>query len=83
VFTIGNVGDFVSLGITRQSVVTLVGSWALVTNTLTAKCLVNEDVIFMDIVSMVLIIGGIVLTVLASSQTNEVCMYVCVLVGLF
>lgn len=71
IFLVGNVGDFVALGLTRQSVVTLVGSWALVVNTMTAKVLLNEEVIWMDLGSILLIIIGIIFTVLASDENQD------------
>eukprot|EP00961_Rhodomonas_salina_P085058 1142235-Rhodomonas_salina.2 len=70
IFAIGNGGDFIALGITKQSVVTLVGSWALVVNTLTARLLLHEIVHPLDVLSSVLIIVGIVLTVLFSVQDS-------------
>jgi len=64
VFAIGNGCDFVALGIAPQSVVTLVGSWCLVVNTMTAQCLLSEVTTRYDVLSSLVIICGIVLTVL-------------------
>ena len=70
IFAVGNGGDFVALGITKQSVVTLVGSWALVVNTFTARCLLREIVHPLDVFASFLIIGGIVLTVTFSGKDS-------------
>ena len=63
-FAIGNVCDFIALGIAPLSVVTMVGSWTLVINTLVANCLLHEVVLPYDILSDLLIITGIILTVI-------------------
>ena len=68
VFALGNGGDFIALGITKQSVVTLVGSWTLTVNTMMAKCLLGETTIKLDVVSAFVIIGGISLTVVGSES---------------
>eukprot|EP00286_Rhodomonas_abbreviata_P018606 CAMPEP_0181296652 /NCGR_PEP_ID=MMETSP1101-20121128/4819_1 /TAXON_ID=46948 /ORGANISM="Rhodomonas abbreviata, Strain Caron Lab Isolate" /LENGTH=440 /DNA_ID=CAMNT_0023401533 /DNA_START=220 /DNA_END=1539 /DNA_ORIENTATION=- len=70
IFAIGNGGDFIALGITKQSVVTLVGSWALVVNTFTASCLLHEIVHKLDVLASLFIIAGIVLTVMFSGQDS-------------
>jgi len=62
-FAIGNVCDFIALGIAPLSVVTMVGSWTLVINTVVANCLLHEVVLPYDILSDLLIITGIILTV--------------------
>jgi len=63
-FALGNVCDFIALGIAPLSVVTMVGSWTLVINTLVANCLLHEVVLPYDILSDLLIITGIILTVI-------------------
>uniref|UniRef100_A0A7S4NBZ3 Uncharacterized protein n=1 Tax=Guillardia theta TaxID=55529 RepID=A0A7S4NBZ3_GUITH len=67
VFAVGNAMDFVALGITKQSVVTLVGSWTLAINTLLARCLLGERTIYLDYVAVVVIFGGIAMTVFGSN----------------
>jgi len=68
VFAVGNAMDFVALGITKQSVVTLVGSWTLAINTLLARCLLGERTIYLDYVAVVVIFGGIAMTVFGSNS---------------
>jgi len=71
-FAIGNVCDFVALGISPLSVVTLIGSWSLVVSTFLANIFANEVVSEYDIASIVLIVCGIVLTVIGSDhRPNE------------
>lgn len=69
VIILGNVCDFVALGIAPLSVVTLLGSWSLVVNPLAAHFLLHEVVTFSDLLSIVLIVAGIVTTVLASDHS--------------
>jgi len=69
VFAIGNGCDFVALGIAPQSVVTLVGSWCLVVNTMTAQYVLSEVTTRYDVLSSLVIICGIVLTVLPCRVT--------------
>jgi len=68
IFLIGNVLDFLALGIAPQSVVTLVGSWALVVNALAARVVVGEKLIATDIAAVVSIIAGILCTVFGSDR---------------
>lgn len=63
--------DFLALGITRQSVVTLVGSWALVVNAAASRVIVGEKLIFLDVAAIACIIGGIVCTVAGSDRTED------------
>jgi len=71
-FSIGNVCDFVALGIAPLSIVTLIGSWSLVVNTFLAKHLINETVQKMDFLSIIFIITGIILTIIGSDhRPNE------------
>ena len=65
---VGNALDFVSLGITKQSVVTLVGSWSLVCNTLLATYMLGEPSSRLDYLSAWTIIAGIVITVTGPSD---------------
>ena len=60
----------VSLGITKQSVVTLVGSWSLVVNTILATYMLGEPSSRLDYLSAWTIIAGIVITVTAN-QTED------------
>ena len=72
IFAVGNVCDFVALGIAPLSAVTLLGSWSLVVSTFLAKILAHEIVSKYDIASIVFIVGGIVFTVLGSDhRPNE------------
>jgi hypothetical protein len=43
VFAVGNGGDFIALGLTKQSIVTLVGAQTLAVNTVIAKCLLGIE----------------------------------------
>ncbi|EKX55433.1 hypothetical protein GUITHDRAFT_160462 [Guillardia theta CCMP2712] len=70
IFAIGNLFDFLALGISKQSVVTLVGSWALVVNTLTAKFILREHTSKKDYMSSLIIICGILLTVFGSEKNQ-------------
>eukprot|EP00281_Chroomonas_sp_CCMP1168_P031206 CAMPEP_0206240444 /NCGR_PEP_ID=MMETSP0047_2-20121206/15942_1 /ASSEMBLY_ACC=CAM_ASM_000192 /TAXON_ID=195065 /ORGANISM="Chroomonas mesostigmatica_cf, Strain CCMP1168" /LENGTH=419 /DNA_ID=CAMNT_0053665227 /DNA_START=42 /DNA_END=1301 /DNA_ORIENTATION=- len=60
---VGNGMDFVSLGLTKQSVVTLVGSWSLVVTTLLSPFL-GETLTRMDMLASGITMLGIILTVL-------------------
>ena len=68
VFLVGNVLDFIALGLTKVSIVTLVGSGSLVVNTVMARLLLKETVTFLDVGSAVLIIIGISLTVIGNQS---------------
>jgi len=71
-FSIGNVFDFVALGIAPLSIVTLIGSWSLVVNTFFARYILNETVQKLDFLSITFIITGIILTILGSDhRPNE------------
>jgi len=63
IFVFGNACDFVALGIAPLSIVTLLGSWSLVVNTVTAHFLLHEVVAHLDLLSIIFIVTGIVLTV--------------------
>ncbi len=67
----GNCGDFIALGITKQSIVTLVGSWTLTVNTLMAKCILGEETSRLDYAAAGTIMGGIGLTVTASQSVPK------------
>ena len=66
VFLVGNVLDFLALGLTKVSIVTLVGSGSLVVNTVMARLLLKETVTVLDVTSAALIILGISLTVVGN-----------------
>ena len=68
-FCLGNVCDFVALGITSLSAVTLLGSWSLVVNPMAAYFLLHEVLAAFDIASIALIIAGIVFTVISADHT--------------
>ena len=68
VFLAGNVLDFIALGLTKVSIVTLVGSGSLVVNTVMARLLLKEVVTTLDVLSSVLIVGGITLTVVGNQS---------------
>jgi len=63
IFVFGNACDFVALGIAPLSIVTLLGSWSLVVNTVTAHFLLHEVVAHLDQLSIIFIVTGIILTV--------------------
>ena len=67
-FCLGNVCDFIALGITPLSAVTLLGSWSLVVNPVAAYFLLHEVVTACDMASTGLIIAGIVLTVISTDH---------------
>ena len=67
---VGNGLDFVSLGITKQSVVTLVGSWSMIANTVLAAYVLGERTSRLDYVSAGIIVAGIAITVVAN-RTEE------------
>ena len=69
VIVLGNICDFVALGIAPLSVVTLLGSWSLVVNPLAAHFLLQEVVTGFDLLSIVLIVGGIVTMVLGTDHS--------------
>jgi drug/metabolite transporter (DMT)-like permease len=72
VFLVGNVLDFIALGLTKVSIVTLVGSGSLVVNTVMARMLLKEIVTMLDILSAGCIIVGIALTVIGNqSEVKE------------
>lgn len=70
IFIIGNGGDFYALGVTNQSVVPLVGSWALVMTLGVARFLLKEEINWWDVAACACIVTGIVLTVVFGSQTS-------------
>ena len=53
----GNACDFVALVIAALSIVTLLGSWLLVLNTVPAHCLLPEVVAHLDLLSIVIIVN--------------------------
>ena len=67
IFAVGNAGDFIALGITKVSVVTLCGSSSLAVNTLMAKLILDEVVTWLDIWAALLIIAGITMTVVGNN----------------
>jgi drug/metabolite transporter (DMT)-like permease len=67
-FCLGNVCDFIALGITPLSAVTLLGSWSLVVNPVAAYFLLHEVVTTCDVASIALIIAGIVFTVMSTDH---------------
>ena len=69
IFFVGNVCDFVALGIAPLSMVALLGSWSLVVNPLAAHFVLQEVVTRFDIMSVVLIVAGIVVIVLGTDHT--------------
>jgi len=68
-FFVGNVCDFVALGMTPLSMVALLGSWSLVVNPLAAHLVLQEVVTRFDIMSIVLIVAGIVVIMLGTDHT--------------
>jgi drug/metabolite transporter (DMT)-like permease len=58
VFLVGNVLDFIALGLTKVSIVTLVGSGSLVVNTVMARLLLKETVTRLDVAAALLIMLG-------------------------
>jgi drug/metabolite transporter (DMT)-like permease len=68
IFLVGNILDFIALGLTKVSIVTLVGSGSLIVNTVSARLLLKETVTQLDILSSVFIIAGIALTVIGNQS---------------
>jgi hypothetical protein len=68
-FAGGNGLNFVALGLIQESIVTLIGAWALVINIATAKFLLSEDLSYLDGISVLMIIVGITLSILGSQHT--------------
>jgi len=71
VFTVGNILDFVAFSMTGQTIVILVGCWALCVNLITAPKILKEKRKLMDLVSIVIIFTGIGLAVGGSSHTDR------------
>ena len=69
-FAGGNGLNFVALGLIQESIVTLIGAWALVINIITAKFLLNEDLSYLDGVSVLMITVGITLSILGSQHSS-------------
>jgi len=72
IFVFGNACDFVALGIAPLSIVTLLGSWSLVVNTVTAHFLLHEVVARLDLLSILFIVTGIVLTVCKKPRSHSI-----------
>jgi drug/metabolite transporter (DMT)-like permease len=68
IFLVGNVLDFLALGWTKVSIVTLVGSGSLVVNTVMARVLLKETVTRLDVAAAFLIIIGISMTVIGNNS---------------
>jgi hypothetical protein len=69
-FAAGNGLNFVALGLIQESIVTLIGAWALVINIVTAKFLLGEELNNLDGVSVLLIIAGIAMSILGSKHKS-------------
>jgi len=67
-FGVGNLCDFVALGIAPLSTVALLGSWSLVVNPLAAHFVLHEVVTRFDIASIALIVTGIVVMVMGTDH---------------
>ena len=65
VFLVGNVCDFVALGLAGQSVVSICGSMSMVSNALTAR-LFGERFLRTDLAGIAAIIVGVVITIVFS-----------------
>jgi hypothetical protein len=68
IFSGGNGLNFVALGLIQESIVTLIGAWALVINIITAKFWLSEELSYLDGISVLLIIVGIALSILGSQH---------------
>ena len=69
-FAGGNGLNFVALGLIQESIVTLIGAWALVINIVTAKFWLGEELSLLDGVSVVMIVAGIALSILGSQHST-------------
>jgi hypothetical protein len=76
IFSGGNGLNFVALGLIQESIVTLIGAWALVINIITAKFWLSEELSYLDGISVLMIIVGIALSILGS-QHNATNWYEC------
>ena len=63
-FILGQVLNAVALSFAAQSMLATLGAFSLVSNTLFAPCLLREELSWMHIISMILIIAGAVIVVL-------------------
>jgi hypothetical protein len=68
IFSGGNGLNFVALGLIQESIVTLIGAWALVINIITAKFWLSEELSYLDGISVLMIIVGIALSILGSQH---------------
>eukprot|EP00040_Diaphanoeca_grandis_P028108 m.161492 g.161492 ORF g.161492 m.161492 type:complete len:572 (+) comp31238_c0_seq5:402-2117(+) len=71
VFTVGNILDFVAFSMTGQTIVILVGCWALCVNLITAPKILKEKRRLIDLISILIIFTGIGLAVGGSSHTDR------------
>ena len=70
-FILGQVLNAVALSFAAQSMLATLGAFSLVSNTLFAPCLLKEELSWMHIISMILIIAGAVIVVLNSSHAEH------------
>jgi drug/metabolite transporter (DMT)-like permease len=70
-FILGQVLNGVALSFAAQSMLATLGAFSLVSNTLFAPCLLQEELSWMHIVSMILIIAGAIIVVLNSSHAEH------------
>mmetsp|Transcript_26546 Transcript_26546/g.69795 ORF Transcript_26546/g.69795 Transcript_26546/m.69795 type:complete len:385 (+) Transcript_26546:68-1222(+) len=72
VYAAGNGLNFVALGLIQESIVTLIGAWALVINIVTAKYMLGEELSRLDGVAVILIAVGIALSIFGSHHSTTV-----------
>ena len=71
VFLVGQVAGMVAMGFSSQSVVATLGSFSLVTNAVFAPLVLGEQLTWMLVVSIVVIMSGSAIVVLSSNHDNQ------------
>ena len=70
-FLIGQAGGMVAMGFSSQSVVATLGSFSLVTNAIFAPLILGEQLTWMLVVSIVVIMSGSAIVVMSSNHDNQ------------
>ena len=70
-FLVGQVGGMIAMGFSSQSVVATLGSFSLVTNAIFAPLILGEQLTWMLVLSILVIMAGSVIVVLSSNHDNQ------------
>ena len=70
-FLVGQAAGMVAMGFSSQSVVATLGSFSLVTNAIFAPLILGEQLTWMLVVSIVVIMSGSAIVVLSSNHSNQ------------